>query len=129
MTVILYGYLPSQSNVKSQLNIGRIITHAPKVLWHYMMHQWIALYISFPSMYGSAMETSPEKILLHNIPNIRYHVVVIIAIASKDANFGKKDTLDAFNRVRRHSMQSKYNIVPHCITKPSYSTVSMQICT
>jgi len=37
-----------------------------------MMHQWIALYISFLSIYGSAMETSPEKILVHNIPTIRY---------------------------------------------------------
>jgi len=37
-----------------------------------MMHQWIALYISFLSIYGSAMETSPEKNLVHNIPTIRY---------------------------------------------------------
>ena len=73
MTTILDGYLPSQSNMKNQLNIGSNITQAPNKLWHYMMHQWIALYISFPSMYGSAMETSPEKIFLHNIPNIRYN--------------------------------------------------------
>jgi len=58
--------------MENQLNIGISITQAPNMLWHYMMHQWIALYISFPSMYGSAMETSPEKIFLHNIPNIRY---------------------------------------------------------
>ena len=64
-TVISDGYLPSQSNMKSQLNIGCNITQAPNKLWHYMMHQWIALYISFPSIYGSAMETSPEKILVH----------------------------------------------------------------
>jgi len=44
-----------------------------------MMHQWIALYISFLSIYGSAMETSPEKFLVHNIPTIRYSYRVVIA--------------------------------------------------
>jgi len=45
-----------------------------------MMHQWIALYISFLSIYGSAMETSPEKILVHNIPTIRYDMVIIFVL-------------------------------------------------
>ena len=84
-TTILNGYLPSQSNMKKQLNIGCNITHALNMLWHYMMHQWIALYISFPSMYGSAMETSPEKNLLHNIPNIRYanNKIILITCTEK----------------------------------------------